>query len=142
LRERITDVPILVEHFLKKINNAQGVKKSVSNEALKLLMGYSWPGNVRQLESIIERAYIMCEGNVIDVEHIPEEVNQGSVKNIPEQIDIPDEGIDFETVEKELIKKAFVKAEGKVSVAARLLNMPYDKLWFKIKKMKEKGELF
>lgn len=142
LRERITDVPILVEHFLKKINNAQGVKKSVSNEALKLLMGYSWPGNVRQLESIIERAYIMCEGNVIDVEHIPEEVNQGSVKNIPEQIDIPDEGIDFETVEKELIKKAFVKAEGKVSVAARLLNMPYDKLWFKIKKMKERGELF
>ncbi|HOV89974.1 MAG TPA: sigma-54 dependent transcriptional regulator [Syntrophorhabdaceae bacterium] len=142
LRERATDIPLLIEHFLKRINEVHGVKKTVSNEALKLLMGYSWPGNVRQLESIIERAFIMCEGDVIDVEHIPEEVNQDTLKNIPEQINIPDEGIDFETIEKELIKKAYLKAEGKVSVAARLLNMSYDKLWFKIKKMKEKGELF
>ncbi len=142
LRERATDIPLLIEHFLKRINEVHSVKKTISNEALKLLMGYSWPGNVRQLESIIERAFIMCEEDVIDVEHIPEEVNQDTVKNIPGHINIPDEGIDFETIEKELIKKAYLKAEGKVSVAARLLNMSYDKLWFKIKKMKEKGELF
>jgi len=142
LRERITDIPLLVEHFLKKLNDSEKAKKTISNDALKLLMGYSWPGNVRQLESIIERAYVMCDGPVIDIEHIPEEVKQISLKNLSHEINIPDEGIDFEAVEKELIKKAYIKAEGKVSVAARLLNMSYDKLWFKVKKMKEKGEIF
>lgn len=142
LRERITDIPLLVEHFLKRLNSNENTKKNISNEALKLLMGYSWPGNVRQLESIVERAYVMCDGSTIDVEHIPEEVKQLTLRSLPSQLNIPDEGIDFETIEKELIKKAYIKAEGKVSVAAKLLNMSYDKLWFKIKKMKEKGELF
>ncbi|HOP86333.1 MAG TPA: sigma-54 dependent transcriptional regulator [Syntrophorhabdaceae bacterium] len=142
LRERITDIPLLAEHFLKKLNDSEKVKKTLSNDALKLLMGYSWPGNVRQLESIIERAYVMCDGPIIDIEHIPEEVKQVSLKKLSHEINIPDEGIDFEAVEKELIKKAYIKAEGKVSVAARLLNMSYDRLWFKLKKMKEKGEIF
>ncbi|HQE79216.1 MAG TPA: sigma-54 dependent transcriptional regulator [Syntrophorhabdaceae bacterium] len=142
LRERATDIPLLVEHFMKKLNNTHGMNKALSNDALKLLMNYSWPGNVRQLESIIERAYILCEGSLIDVDHIPDEVHQGSTKGTPNEIDIPDEGIDFDTIEKELIKKALNKAEGKISMAAKLLNMSYDKLWFKIKKMKEKGEIF
>ncbi|HPP06212.1 MAG TPA: sigma-54 dependent transcriptional regulator [Syntrophorhabdaceae bacterium] len=142
LRERVTDIPLLVEHFLKRLNDNEKTKKTISNEALKLLMAYSWPGNVRQLESTIERAYVMCDGPTIDVEHIPEEVKQSTYKSLPAQLNIPDEGIDFEAIEKELIKKAYMKAEGKVSVAAKLLNMSYDKLWFKIKKMKEKGEIF
>lgn len=142
LRERATDIPLLIEHFMKKLNNTHGMNKALSNDALKLLMNYSWPGNVRQLESIIERAYILCEGSLIDVDHIPDEVHQGSTKGTPNEIDIPDEGIDFDTIEKELIKKALNKAEGKISMAAKLLNMSYDKLWFKIKKMKEKGEIF
>jgi len=142
LRERVTDIPLLVEHFMKKLNNTHGFNKVLSNDALKLLMNYSWPGNVRQLESIIERAYILCEGNLIDVDHIPDEVHQGSIKGTPNEIDIPEGGIDFNTIEKELIKKALNKAEGKISMAAKLLNMSYDKLWFKIKKMKERGEIF
>lgn len=74
LRERITDVPILVEHFLKRLNEAHARKKGVSQEVLNALMTYSWPGNVRQLESVIERAHVMCEGDTIDMDHIPEEV--------------------------------------------------------------------
>jgi transcriptional regulator with PAS, ATPase and Fis domain len=74
LRERITDVPILVEHFLKRLNESHPRKKGVSQEALNALMTYSWPGNVRQLESVIERAHVMCEGETIDMDHIPEEV--------------------------------------------------------------------
>jgi DNA-binding NtrC family response regulator len=74
LRERITDVPLLVEHFLKGLNETHGRKKGVPQEVLSILFAYTWPGNVRQLESVIERAYVMCEGDTIDMDHIPEEV--------------------------------------------------------------------
>jgi len=76
LREKITDIPVLVEHFLKKLNDAHGKKKSVSNDALHLLMAYSWPGNIRQLESVIERAYVMGDENAIGMDNMPEEIKQ------------------------------------------------------------------
>jgi|MudIll2142460700_1097286.scaffolds.fasta_scaffold00764_1 DNA-binding NtrC family response regulator len=85
LRERITDVPVLVEHFLRKLNDVHGKKKSVSTEALRLLMGYSWPGNVRQLESVLERAYIMGEGSVIEGEHMPEEIKHDQGEGLAHQ---------------------------------------------------------
>jgi two-component system, NtrC family, response regulator PilR len=86
LRERLTDIPILVEHFLKRLNESQSRKKTVANEVLHALMSYGWPGNVRQLESIIERAYIMCEGDVITIDHMPEEVKEsGPVGVRPEE---------------------------------------------------------
>lgn len=141
LRERPTDIPLLVEHFLTKLRNEHGKKKALSNEALHVIMRYSWPGNVRQLESVIERAYIMCEEYTIDIEHMPEEVKHRSETDITKHINIPDEGLNFEELEREFIKKAVIKAEGKISLAAKLLNMSYDKLWFKVKKMKEKGDI-
>lgn len=78
LRDRITDIPLLVEHFLKRLNESHGRKVTVSNQVLQLLMGYSWPGNVRQLESVIERSYVMGEEEIIGPEHIPEEVKQAN----------------------------------------------------------------
>lgn len=76
LRERLTDIPLLVEHFLKKFDEVHGGGKSLSNEVLQCLMCYHWPGNVRQLESVLERSYIMCEGPAITMEHVPAEVRQ------------------------------------------------------------------
>jgi two-component system, NtrC family, response regulator AtoC len=141
LRERATDIPLLVEHFLKRLDETNRRKKSVDNVVLQALMGYPWPGNVRQLASVIERAYIMCEGDAIEMEHMPEEVKQVRAFNVLGAIEIPDKGLDFYEMERELIKKAMRKAEGRVSVAAKLLNMPYDKLWFKVKKMKDRESL-
>jgi DNA-binding NtrC family response regulator len=77
LRERATDIPLLVEHFLRRLNQTHTKTRGIQNSALRILIGYSWPGNVRQLESVIERAYIMCEGEMIDAENLPEEVKQG-----------------------------------------------------------------
>ncbi len=74
LRDRATDIPLLVEHFLTKLRGDHGKNKVLTNEALQLLMRYSWPGNVRQLESVIERAYVMYEGYTIDITHMPKEV--------------------------------------------------------------------
>ncbi|MCX5805394.1 MAG: sigma-54 dependent transcriptional regulator [Proteobacteria bacterium] len=141
LRERVTDIPLLVEHFLKQLYEAHGKKKVIANEALDLLMKYAWPGNVRQLQSVVERAYIMCEEEIIGIEYMPEEVKNENGKDLAKHINIPDEGVNFEEIEKEFIKKAFFKADGKISLAAKLLNMPYDKLWFKVKKLKEKGDI-
>ena len=76
LRDRATDIPLLVEHFLTKLRGDHGKNKVLTNEALQLLMGYFWPGNVRQLESVIERAYVMYEGYTIDIAHMPEEVKK------------------------------------------------------------------
>ena len=141
LRERITDVPILVEHFLKKLNDSNGREKSIEDDALQALMRYDWPGNVRQLESIMERAYIMGEEDTIDLAHLPREVQQAKAVKCIDGIDIPDEGLDLDEMEKELIRKAIIKADGKISLAAKYLNMSYDKLWFKVRKMKEKDEI-
>jgi DNA-binding NtrC family response regulator len=74
LRERITDVPLLLDHFLQRLNESHGMKKGVSKEVLAALIAYSWPGNVRQLESVIERAYIMCDEDKIGMDYIPDEV--------------------------------------------------------------------
>ncbi|HNQ45960.1 MAG TPA: sigma-54 dependent transcriptional regulator [Syntrophorhabdus sp.] len=79
LRERLTDVPILAEHFLKRLNASHEDKKHISQDVLNALLVYTWPGNVRQLESVIERAYVMCDGETINLEHIPEEVKQSSL---------------------------------------------------------------
>jgi DNA-binding NtrC family response regulator len=81
LRERVTDIPLLVEHFLKKLNETQGKKKALTNEALHMLMNYSWPGNVRQLASVIERAYIMCDTDTVGTEHMPEETKSGGTSS-------------------------------------------------------------
>jgi transcriptional regulator with PAS, ATPase and Fis domain len=76
LRERVTDIPILVEHFLKKLNEGSGRKKALTHEALQSVMSYHWPGNVRQLESVIERACIMSDEETVGQEHLPEEIRK------------------------------------------------------------------
>ncbi len=74
LRERPTDIPLLVEHFLKTLDGIHGGRKTVSDEVLACLLQYSWPGHVRQLESVLERSYIMCERGTIGMEYVPAEV--------------------------------------------------------------------
>jgi transcriptional regulator with PAS, ATPase and Fis domain len=81
LRDKKTDIPILVEHFLRKLNETHHHVKTVSKEALHVMLDYSWPGNVRQLDSVLERAYIMCEEETIGVEHMPEEIKQAGTEN-------------------------------------------------------------
>ncbi|MGD0228800.1 MAG: sigma-54 dependent transcriptional regulator [Syntrophorhabdales bacterium] len=76
LRDKKTDIPVLVEHFLRKLNDTHGQRKAISKEVLQAMLDYPWPGNIRQLESVVERSYIMCEGGVIHVEHMPEEIKQ------------------------------------------------------------------
>ncbi|MBP1750429.1 MAG: sigma-54-dependent transcriptional response regulator [Deltaproteobacteria bacterium] len=78
LRDRLTDIPLLIEHFLKKLDDAHQRKKTIEDNVLQCLMHYPWPGNVRQLESVLERSYILCDAETITMEHVPAEVRQSS----------------------------------------------------------------
>ena len=70
LSERPEDIPLLVEHFLEKYNRGGGLSKKMSPEALELLQQFDWPGNIRQLENVIERAVVMSRGEVLQCEHL------------------------------------------------------------------------
>ncbi|MFO7901609.1 MAG: sigma-54 interaction domain-containing protein [Planctomycetota bacterium] len=75
LRERLEDVPLLVERFIERFNILQGKEVGgISDEALSQLMSYDYPGNVRELENFIERAFVLCRSGVIETEHLPEPV--------------------------------------------------------------------
>lgn len=93
LRDRLTDIPLLVEHFLRRLNETHGKKVGISTGALQALMVYPWPGNIRQLGSVIERSYVMCEGDTIDLGQLPEEIRMDApAKGLGEQ---PSGVVDF-----------------------------------------------
>jgi len=75
LRERSTDIPLFIENFIRKFQKLGNAKvKRVSPAAMERLLAYRWPGNVRQLESTIERAIILAEGEVLEERHLPAEI--------------------------------------------------------------------
>src|SRR5206468_8099564 len=97
LRERSEDIPELIEYFLKKHSrNTSRLVRGLPSETRKLMVDYSWPGNVRQLESAIERAILLCEGDQITVEDLPLEVRQESSSAAEGAFKLPPEGINFE----------------------------------------------
>jgi DNA-binding NtrC family response regulator len=134
LRERQTDIPLLVDHFLLK--HGGGRKRSVSPEALEILVEYDWPGNVRQLESVIERAILLGEGDVIVPIDLPAAIRAriSTPRDAP-GLEIPDAGIDLDALERSLILKALDKAQGNVSRAARLLGLSRRTLQYRLEKI-------
>jgi DNA-binding NtrC family response regulator len=145
LRERRDDIPLLVQHFLQKLAAEQLPPRQVtmSQEAMRRLMSYSWPGNVRQLENVVERALAFSHGrSQIDVPDLGPEI-----QNLPAAADagapwFPDEGIDLERyiegMELTLIKRSLERTQGNKVQAARLLNLKRTTLIEKLKRL-ERG---
>jgi DNA-binding NtrC family response regulator len=135
LRERGSDIVALADFFVKKYAVATGMQvHAISKPALKLLLNYSWPGNVRQLESVVERGVLMAEGSSIMPEDLPAEVHElpGGGGSLP--FEFPPDGISFEELEKELIIKAMERADWTISKAAPLLKMSYKTLQYRLEK--------
>src|SRR5215472_9344065 len=110
LRERRSDIPLLANHALTRFAHlANGRVKEISREAMAVLLDYSWPGNVRQLESAIERALLLCEGDRITPGDLPQEVldrktpMRGVERPRTERFEIPAQGLNFENLERDLI---------------------------------------
>ena len=139
LRERKEDIPLLAPFFLEKICGAEGTpEKQITQEAMKRLLWYDWPGNVRQLENALEMAVILAgEREYLTPEDFP--AIGGSKNDFAPNVEIPDEGVDFNSLvsefEKNLIMGGLKRAQGKRTRAAVLLNMKRTTLLEKLKKM-------
>jgi DNA-binding NtrC family response regulator len=135
LRERKEDIPEIVSFFIRKYNQEFGKRvKDIEENALKALKDYHWPGNIRQLESVIERAVLMCGTSSIGLKDIKGELRYFQEKGILD-FDLPDEGINVEELEKDLLKKAMHKANGVAAKAAKLLGMSYKTFWYRWEKL-------
>jgi DNA-binding NtrC family response regulator len=135
LRERGNDLKTLAEYFVKKYSEISGIEvESISKPALRLIMNYGWPGNVRQLESVIERSVLMAESNIIQPEDLPVEITSTTGLTGGISIDLPADGIDFEALEKGLIIKAMERADWVIGKAAPLLGMSYKTLQYRLEK--------
>jgi two-component system NtrC family response regulator len=132
LRERIEDIPALVTHFLKKFDAPRDVW--FSPQAQEVLKAYQWPGNIREMQNIVERCIILRRNTVIEPEDLQLLVHEpSSATLIPV---IPDEGIALEDIEKAYILKALEKAGQNRSKAARLLKIPRHVLLYRLEKYK------
>jgi len=137
LRERVEDIPLLVEYFLNRHNQRYHQQKQFSPEAMQRIFAYSWPGNIREIENAVERAFVLSKGNIIKSDHLPPEIT-ASLSLHPESsgnadqttaptIAIPLEGFDLDThlhnLEKAYYEEAIKKKDGNREAAARLLNI-------------------
>jgi len=135
LRERREDIPVLIEYFLKKhTRNTSRLVRGLTAETKKLMSDYSWPGNVRQLESAIERAILLCEGDQITVEDLPSEVRQEVGPASDGAFKLPAEGINFEEVERNLITQAMEQTDYNITKAAKLLGLTFRTLQYRLEK--------
>jgi DNA-binding NtrC family response regulator len=135
LRERGSDIATLAAFFVRKYATATGMPvQGIAKPALKLLLNYSWPGNVRQLESVIERGILMTEGEFIQPEDLPAEVTEDTLKSGRLPFEFPAEGISFEELERDLILKAMDRADWVIAKAAPLLGMSYKTLQYRLEK--------
>lgn len=137
LRERRDDIMPLVEHFIAHFNREFGKSvKGVSKMAEKFLTEYAWPGNIRELRNIIERAIILENEETLLLEHLPQELvaKTGGSSVGPFSVHLPEEGIDIEDVERELIRQALETSEGNQSKAAKKLNLGIDAFRYRMKK--------
>jgi len=132
LRERRDDIPLLVQYFLKKFNKDSDVR--IDPEALTMLTAYGWPGNVRELENSIERASVLRRGEAITPAELPDKLRKekASVGNII--LNLSDEGISLEDLEKTLIIKALEKHKGNQTRAAEYLGITRPTLIYRMDK--------
>jgi len=125
LRERKEDIPLLINHFLKKIS---GNVKSITPEAMRVFINYSWKGNVRELENVIERVALLVDKEEIAPADLPSEISgyAGEMKEMPE---FSESGVNLdmiiEDIEKKYIFKALEKTKGVKTEAAKLLNLTF-----------------
>jgi transcriptional regulator with PAS, ATPase and Fis domain len=131
LTERKEDISILVQHFLQ--NGPRPAE--ISPSAMHILLAYPWPGNVRQLENVIERAAVMSENDIIDVPHLPPEI-RGRVSTGPQKMSDGFSSLDeqLREIEKGMIIDALLKTGGVQVRAAELLGINQRSLWHRIKK--------
>jgi DNA-binding NtrC family response regulator len=135
LRERRSDIPVLIDYFLKKHTRGTDRKVVINADARRILDDYSYPGNVRQLESALERAVLLCENDTITVADLPPEMTQSSMPAAAgELFKLPPEGVNFEDVERSLILQAMDRTDNNITKSAKLLGLTFRTLQYRLEK--------
>jgi DNA-binding NtrC family response regulator len=143
LRERKEDIPLLVQHFLEKFRTDRlSATPTFSQEAMRCLMAYHWPGNVRQLDNTVERAVAFSGGRAqIDVHDLPIEIQQAQEPALSSAVTLPEDGVDLDAfmanIERELIQRSLERTGGNKGQAARLLNLKRTTLVEKLKRLQK-----
>ncbi len=129
LRDRIEDIPLLIDHFVQRFNNLKGKSiTGVSPDVLAILMNYNYPGNIRELENIIEHSFVICKASIIDVDCLPDSVRPpGMRENLPSK--------SFEDLEAAYLLEMLKRHKWNRAKTAAAMGMHKTTLWRRMKKL-------
>jgi transcriptional regulator with PAS, ATPase and Fis domain len=131
LRDRKGDIPLLAEAFFRRMKMKQDKDiEGISGDTLELLMKYAWPGNIRELKSAFEYAFVSCRSRMIEPEHLPPIITQSGKPQISE----PEAPLDVEAIKRQRLIDALLKTGGNQSKAAQILNISRTSVWSQIKR--------
>ena len=134
LRERMDDLPLIINHFIESFNQKFNKNlKQFSSSAFDILMEYNWPGNIRELENVVEHCFVLCNGDIIQVECLPKRLREQKPKKSNSQDQNSKKG--FKDAERELIISVLEKNNHNRTKAAKELNINPSTLWRKMKKL-------
>ena len=138
LRDRKRDIPELAEHFLQRAaERNQSELSRLTQDALDLLRKYHWPGNIRELRNVCEHVSALMPGQHIKSEQLPADLKAGRTRpGSSTGFELPEEGLNMESLEADLIQQALAYANGNKSEAARLLGLSRDAFLYRLKKHK------
>lgn len=143
LRDRVRDIPLLCDYFINKFDLKVGkIIKGFTDDALRLLLDYCWPGNIRELQNVIEHAFVVCNKELIDIFDLPQELRQSSFRdgicksksNTTSEIVEEKEIKARNTISKEILIETLNKNNGNKAETARQFGISRVALWKKIKK--------
>ena len=137
LRDRRVDIPLLVNAFLEKFSDPARPIHTISEEAMRRIMAYDWPGNIRELENAIERAVALGSGPILHVGDLPSNLQYTSTEKLPEG----DEMVPLEALERRAIFRALRETAGDKLAAARLLGIGKTTLYRKLKQYESQRPL-
>jgi two-component system response regulator PilR (NtrC family) len=140
LRERKEDIPILIEQLLRRISAEQGADyKSITPDVMKALLRYRYPGNVRELSNILERALTLTSSSVIGVDDLPEPFGSSSVPGPLVATTLPPDGLNLDAalseLERSLIEQALERTSSVKTKAASLLGITFRSLRYRLSKL-------
>ncbi|HYL05745.1 MAG TPA: sigma 54-interacting transcriptional regulator [Thermoanaerobaculia bacterium] len=137
LRERLTDIPQLAAFFMETYNEAFHKRvRGLSPAALGRLGAHHWPGNIRELKNVIERAMLLSEGDRLTETDLPPSLSRGAQ---PHQVELPAEGLDLPKLEHDLLHQALQRSGGNRSRAARLLGLSRHQIRYRLNKSARSG---
>ncbi len=134
LRERREDIPLLAEHFLRRVCERHGCDMKITREVFAALAAYPFPGNVRELENIVERMVVLAKSNTLTLEDLPENVRQTPAHAANVLLSLPPEGLSIDSVEREIIRQSLEMNGGNQTRTARYLDITRSALIYRMQK--------